>query len=70
MAVISLRVLCSNCGGDELLSRLVEGTTACPWCGLSFDDQYTPPGQVRPILLRVFGTADGATRETLQEWNR
>lgn len=53
MTATTLRVLCANCGGDELLSRLVAGTAACPWCGLSFNDDCVPAGESRPILLSV-----------------
>jgi hypothetical protein len=53
MTATILRVLCANCGGDEPLSRLVAGTAACPWCGLSFNDDFAPAGESRPILLSV-----------------
>lgn len=54
MTADALSVLCANCGGDELLFRLMEGTTACPWCGLSFDDDdRAPAGETRPVYLRV-----------------
>lgn len=48
-----LRVLCANCQGDEMLSRLVAGATACRWCGLSFDDDLAAAGESRRILLPV-----------------
>jgi hypothetical protein len=57
----TLRVLCANCGGDELLSRLGTGTTACPWCGLDFDDGFAPPVGLRSVLLSVHVT-EGAGR--------
>lgn len=53
MPVITLRVLCSNCGGDERLSRLAEGTGACPWCQFSFVDDSLPAGGSGPVLLFV-----------------
>jgi uncharacterized protein (DUF983 family) len=53
MTATTLRVLCANCGGDELLSRVVSGTAACPWCGLSFHDDFVPAGEPRPILPSV-----------------
>jgi uncharacterized protein (DUF983 family) len=53
MTAITLRVLCANCGGDERLSRLVAGTAACPWCGLSFADDLARAGASRPVFLSV-----------------
>ena len=53
MTVTTLRVLCANCRGDEMLSRLVAGTTSCRWCGLSFHDDLAPAGEPRRILLPV-----------------
>lgn len=53
MTAAVLRVLCANCRGDELLSRLVVGATACRWCGLSFDDDLAAAGESRHILLPV-----------------
>jgi uncharacterized protein (DUF983 family) len=52
----TLRVLCANCGGDELFSRLEAGATACPRCGLDFDDGFAPPGWLEPVLLSVVVT--------------
>jgi len=61
MTATTLRVLCANCGGDELVSRLVAGTAACPWCGLSFNDDFVPAGESRPILLSVVLMEEEAT---------
>ena len=63
----TLRVLCANCGGDELLCRLVAGAAACPWCGLSFDDDLVPAGESRPILLSVVLRKEEATPPPV-EW--
>ena len=62
----TLRVLCSNCGGDELLSRLATGTAACPWCGLSFNDDFVPAGESRPILLGVVLMDEESTGSTVE----
>ena len=53
MTAAGLRVLCANCGGDERLSRLEEGTVTCPWCGLPLDDDGTPAGEPGPVFLHV-----------------
>jgi uncharacterized protein (DUF983 family) len=53
MTATSLRVLCANCRGDEMLSRLLAGATACRWCGLSLHDDLAPAGGSRRILLPV-----------------
>lgn len=70
MTVITLRVLCANCGGDELLCRLGEGTGVCPWCQLSFRDDFAPAGESRPIYLDVVlmdGEATGSRVEHTEE---
>lgn len=56
MTASTLRVLCANCGGDELLSRLEAGASACPWCGLDFDGDFPAPDRLRPVLLSVLVT--------------
>ena len=61
MTATTLRVLCANCGGDELLSRLAAGSAACPWCGLSFHDDFAPAGESRPVLLSVVLTEEEST---------
>lgn len=66
MTATTLRVLCANCGGDELLSRLVAGNAACPWCGLSFNDHLVPAGESRPILLSVVLTEEEAMDSPLE----
>ena len=53
MTTPTLKVLCSNCGGDTRVAELEADTTACPWCGLSFDDNGTPAGEVGPVFLHV-----------------
>jgi hypothetical protein len=65
MTATTLRVLCANCGGDELLSRLAAGTAACPWCGLSFDDDFVPAGESRPIFLSVVLMEEKFTASTI-----
>ncbi len=60
MTVGTLSVLCANCGGDELLSRLLTGKTSCPWCGLDFDDDFAPPRGLQRVLLPVVLTQRGA----------
>jgi hypothetical protein len=70
MTANALSVLCANCGGDEFLSRLVKGTTACPWCGLSFHDDLAPPGEPRPIFLSVILIEPTAARMQRAEATR
>lgn len=53
MTATILRALCANCRGDERLSQLVAGATACRWCGLDFHDDLAPAGESRRILLSV-----------------
>ena len=68
MTATMLRVLCANCRGDELLSRLVAGATACRWCGLSFEDDLAPAGESRRILLPVVLAEEEFTEPMVQRW--
>jgi uncharacterized protein (DUF983 family) len=67
MTFTAFRVLCANCGGDELLSRLVAGRTACPWCGLGFSDESVPGGS-RPVLLSVVLVEEEAAASPTERW--
>jgi hypothetical protein len=56
MAVISLRARCTNCGADELLSRIADDAGSCPFCQLSFCDDDSS------LFLREVLRADVAYR--------
>jgi uncharacterized protein (DUF983 family) len=68
MTVAVLRVLCANCRGDELLSQLVVGATACRWCGLSYQDDLAPAGESRRILLPVVLVEEEFTAPMVERW--
>lgn len=64
MAAISLRARCTNCGADELLSRIADDAGSCPFCQLSFCDGD------RSLFLREVLRADVAYRLLVRSLRR